>query len=95
MSQLCSFCSDSINDNSKYIDCELCKINPKICGDYGSMGFYSIICNRTTTSFDTKKHLKKMVRLLKIEKFKCIFKKNKKRRKKEWVNIEEIYTKKH
>ena len=62
----CTFCYECNNR------CHNCKINPVICnsGGLGYYGQYSIRCNSTGT------YLKKMIRLLKQEKFKCLFKRS-------------------
>lgn len=77
--QRCSFCFDvhsPLYNKDGSIECERCKINPEICSDYGKKGFYSTIhsiIHRDSAS-DMRKYLKKMIKLLKKEKFKCIFK---------------------
>lgn len=68
----CPFCYDiALLDGT--LHCERCKINHKICDNFGKRGYYN---GANHLEFiNTTKFLKRMIRLLKIEKFKCIFKK--------------------
>ena len=68
----CAFCYEA----GMCSMCSVCKINHKICDDFGKQGYYR---NRKFMDSDPKSYLKEMIRLLKIEKFKCLFKRNKKK----------------
>ena len=70
LTQKCPFCYETL-DNRGNIQCHECKINPKICCVWGRGGYFAGFVKASNYG----NYLKKMIRLLKIEKFKCLFKK--------------------
>lgn len=70
LTQKCPFCYETL-DNRGNIQCHECKINPKICCDHGRGGYFDSFVKFSNYG----KYLKKMIRLLKREKFLCLFKK--------------------
>lgn len=75
LTQKCSFCYETL-DNRGNIQCHECKINPKICCDQGRGGYFANL----VIASNYGKYLKKMIKLLKREKFKCLFKKSGKKK---------------
>lgn len=70
LTQRCPFCYEASNNHNYSIQCYECKIDPKICCLWGRGGHFANLVRASNYG----KYLKKMIRLLKIEKFKCIFK---------------------
>jgi len=71
LAQRCPFCYEASNNHSYFKQCYECKINPKICCLWGRGGYFAKLVRASNYG----KYLKKMIRLLKIEKFKCYLKK--------------------
>ena len=61
----CAFCHEC----NEY--CKRCKINPEICNTGGAFGYYGLTSIQINF---TEKYLKEMIKRLKREKFKCLFK---------------------